>query len=60
MEPEAGVAGESGVASRSAGFATAVQDTVVAADAWGGAVAGMAAICRGMPAENTMIFGDFQ
>jgi len=29
------VAGESGVASRSAGFAAAVQDTMVAADAWG-------------------------
>jgi len=35
VEPEARVAGESGVASHSAGFATAVQDTMVAADAWG-------------------------
>ena len=57
VEPEAGVAGESGVAAPAL---PPQSKTRWLQPTPGGAVAGMAAICRGMPAENTMIFGDFQ
>jgi len=56
---EAWVAGESGVASRSAGSATAVQDTMVATAALG-RFRETVTICRGLSAANSMMFVELQ